>query len=166
MHKYELMLLLPPDLGEKGTENAIGTVKELLDSFGGEIFHEDVWGVRDLAYTIKKHDQGYYIVWNLDFPGKHVSELEQALNINPEVLRYLLVKTPPNYEIKTLDQYLEEAKKAQEEAEKEKEESNARPAKTRKPAAKKAEKTAPKKESKEEVDAKLKSIIDDPDISL
>ena len=53
--KYEIMVLLLPDLGEKATEDALNEVRNLLKEHDGEIYHEDIWGVRDLAYTIKKN---------------------------------------------------------------------------------------------------------------
>lgn len=190
MNNYEIMLMLFPDMGEKATNETIHEIKDVIGSFHGEIFHEDVWGIRDLAFTIKKQDQGYYIVWNLKLPGEAISELEKILNIHQAVMRYLVTKTPVNYEMKTLEQYdaereeaEKEAKKKREEAEKEK--SAPRPeVKVEKPKPrieaavkstpkaepKKAEAApkAPKEEAKnlEDVDAKLKSIIDDPDISL
>lgn len=162
------MLMLYPDLGEKGTTETLDEIKGLLDSFGASIFHEDVLGVRDLAYRIKRQDQAYYIVWNMDLPGEHVSELEKALNINQGVIRYLLMKTPVNYEVVSLNKYEEEAKK--ERAEQEEKKAEKKKKRSAKPAPKPKAKPAPakpkKEESPEEVDAKLESIIDDPDISL
>lgn len=157
MQQYELMLMLLPDLGEKALSNSISEIKDLLNNFGGKIFQEDVWGVKDLAYRIKKQDQGYYLVWNLELPGSAVSELEKNLNINQSVLRYLLLKTPKHYTFKTLAQYEEEAEQAALEAAKETSEKSQEEAP--KPSAKKTK-------SKEDTSDKLASIIDDPDISL
>lgn len=190
------MLMLFPDLGEKATQETLHEIKEVISSFDGKIFHEDVWGIRDLAYTIKKQDQGYYVVWNLDFPGEKISEFEKMLNIHQAVMRYLVTKTAPNHQIKTLKEYElekeaaeQEAKEKAAEAEKEKSKRHPAPAERPKPAARPVKKAEPvaeepkvvKEEKKadapkpkekpeaknlEDVDAKLKSIIDDPDISL
>lgn len=156
MVNYEMMLMLYPDLGEKGTKTALKEITELLASFDGKITEEDVWGVRDLAYTIKKQDQGYYLVWLLQMPGKHISEFEKALNINPQVMRYLITKTPVNYELVSVDTYEAAAEAEREKAQAEKEEKAVKKAKPR-----------PKKTvKKSEVKSKLDSIIDDPDLSL
>ncbi len=193
--------MLFPDLGEKATQETLHEIKEVISSFDGKIFHEDVWGIRELAYTIRKQDEAYYIVWNMDFPGEKISEFEKMLNIHQAVMRYMMTKTAASHQIKTLKEYElekeaaeQEAKEKAEEAEKEKNKRHpapterpkpkpmeARPVKKAEPVKeeakeeKKAEKEEPKAttpkakpEAKnlEDVDAKLKSIIDDPDISL
>lgn len=112
---YELMLIFFPDLGEAGIKKEFGEISEHLSSNSGKIFHEDVWGNRDLAYKIKKQTQGYYIVINFSYPPEKVAELEKGLNINPAVVRYLIIKTPLNYSIKTLQEYqVEDEQMAQE----------------------------------------------------
>lgn len=189
MTKYELMFILLPDLGEKKCTEEINEVKNLITSAGGEIFHEDVWGIRDLAYRIKKQDQGYYVVLNFSMDGQAISEIGHNMNINQAVMRYMFTTTPINYNMITLEQYEEAAAAEEVEKEREKAEKEEKESAKRKPAPKPAPKPEPKKmvpveekakpkaevkeeapkkvESKiEDVDAKLKSIIDDPDISL
>lgn len=195
VEKYELMTIFFTDLGESGIKKELDEIKEHLTSNSGEIFHEDIWGMRDLAYTIKKQTEGFYVVLNFTYPTEKISELEKSLNINPAVIRYLIVKTPINYTVKTLAEYdAEEEKMAKEEEAKKAEKEEKRspmPAKKvmkptkEEPKAPKVEKVEPKKEEKEveeekpakkakketkssldEFDQKLKSIIDDPDITL
>ena len=101
----------------------VAEIKNIITSDAGEIYHEDVWGIREFAYTIKKHDEGFYIVLNFKVEGNKIHELEKELNLNQKVIRYLISKTPKHYEIKTLEDY--QAIAAKEAAEKEKEE-NAR----------------------------------------
>ncbi|MBL4694385.1 30S ribosomal protein S6 [Candidatus Gracilibacteria bacterium] len=186
---YEIMVMLLPDLGDGGSEKELNEVRELITSGGGKIIQEDIWGVRELAYRIKKQDRGFYAVINFEMDPSKVKAFDKPLNINQAVLRYMVTKTPKHYEFRTMEQYeAESAANAAEEAAKkeEKEKSKSRPAK--KPEAKpkkvekkpevakeepkvepKEEKKAPAKVSKakeEEADEKLKSIIDDPDISL
>ena len=84
--KYELMLIIPPDLGEEGSKKELDEVRKLISSNGGEIYHEDLWGTRDLAQRIKNHDQGYYAVFNLTLDPTKVSEIEGVLNISQPVL--------------------------------------------------------------------------------
>lgn len=202
---YELMLILPPSFTEAETEEELNTVKELIKELGGNIFSEDIWGIRELAYVIKQNNKGYYAVYYITFEdNEKVKELEKALTIQNGILRSLILKISKHHVIKTHDQYAEEAaieeaeeEKIKEEKEKEKEQRNPRrperkpyvkPA-TEKVAEKAPEKRAPKKEIESEkaaekevkapkkadsdamvqlsaVDQKLKSLIDDPDISL
>jgi small subunit ribosomal protein S6 len=204
--KYELMLILQPDLGEEKTATVLKEVKELILEGEGKISHEDLWGIRDLAYTIKRQRQGFYVVLNFTANPKSVKEMEKQLNLNQAILRYLVQKTPKHHEVKTLAEYEEIAKaeelKAKEEAKAKTEKQErgdvrgrkfVKPEKTKVEAAKPAkkeekkiekpvkkvkkeeeieekveEKPAKKKQAAtlEDVDAKLKSIIDDPDITL
>jgi len=203
--KYEIMIIFPPNLGEGDINQEIDELKKQISSVNGKVYHEDNWGLRDLAFVIKHKDQGYYYVINIDLeePEK-INEIRRSLTLNQNVLRFLIVKVEKNYEIKTLEQYaLEEAKEAElKEAEK-KEEKDKQMERTnrvvRKPVRKeyekkeesvkeketvlepevKAEKPSREKssdsdkfsnkESKsklDEVDDKLKSLINDPDINL
>lgn len=192
--KYELMIIFLPDLGEEGMKKELDEIRDLIKELKGDIFHEDIWGVRDFAYTIKKQDRGYYVVFNLNLGPDKLKTLEETFNLNQKLLRFLLVKTPKEHEIKTLAEYLEaDEKDKAEEAKKKKEEEDKknRPAPKRKPVKKEEKevevkkveepkeekeeqpeievKKQSKKEEKErleEVDEKLKNIINDPDISL
>ena len=181
LNSYEMMLILAPDLGETGEATALAFVRDLIDSNGGNIYHEDIWGIRDLAYTIKKYDRGFYAVLNFHFAGTKLGIFDQPMSLNKDIMRYMIIKTEADYEIKTLEDYKEEArleKEEQDRIEAEKEAKKIQPKKTvakkvapKKEEAPKAEKTeveAPKKEvkKKSEVDEKLKSIIEDPNISL
>lgn len=208
--KYEIMLILLPDLGEEKTKTELDEVRSIISENGGEIFHEDLWGVREFAYKIKKLDEGYYAVFNFSIePGK-LKKLDKPLVLNQSVLRYMIIKTPGSHEIITLEEYEEKAAKEKAEEDKKKEEKEkgkSAPRPKPKPKAKpkvekkiepkeepkeeeEPEKEAPKEEPKEEepekeepkeepkeeekkpvaklddVDERLRSIIDDPDISL
>ncbi len=197
---YELMLILSPNLSEAETQDELNSVKQLISELGGEIFSEDIWGIRELAYSIKQCDKGYYAVYYINFEvNEKVKELERALTIQNTVLRSLILKISKHHVIKTHDEYSKEAeieeaeeKKIKEEKEKEnqKRQSGARRPERRterKPLEKDAPKKTVRKEVKEEtveekpkakkvetdskktlseVDKKLKSLIDDPDISL
>ena len=155
---YEIMLLLAPNLAEKDLEKNLDEVKEIINSNGGEIVNEDIWGIRDLAYRIKKHDTGFYAVYNFNLPPEKIREFNPILNINHDVLKYLISKTPKFYEFKTRDQYEAEAeaeKKELEEAEKEKEkEKERKKSATPTPKAKKDEDKGLKEIPKEEVEKK------------
>lgn len=194
--KYELMLIFLPDLGEEVINKEIEELNTHISTDGGGIFHRDIWGLRTFTYRIRKHDEGFYVVLNFTLPPGNIAELEKSLTINPSVIRHLIVKTPLNYTIKTLSEYQalakeeelreQEAKKAEQEQKGLKmqktktakivtEEKKKAPVKKiekivdikeEKVEVKKAVKKAPEKSRLEEVDQKLKNIIDDPDISL
>lgn len=103
--KYELMLILKPDLSQDDIDKQLKEIKGLIKDSTGEIYHEDLWDVRDLAFTIKKYDKGYYVIYyfTLSDPQK-IAEMEEELFLNNVVLRHLVVKSPKHYEIKKLSE--------------------------------------------------------------
>ncbi|MBP7058572.1 30S ribosomal protein S6 [Candidatus Gracilibacteria bacterium] len=173
--KYELMVIINPDVGENGAKARLNEIKKMIVADDGQIFFEDVWGLRDMAYRIKKHDRGFYAVLDFVIDPEKIHEMNATLRIEPELIRHMIVNLPFTYEPKSFAVVEEEVRPA---PAKKVEEAPSRP---RKPAPKiekesaPAEKAAPaKKEEKEEVksasleevDAKLKSIIDNPDINF
>ena len=144
-----------------------------------------IGGLKDLAYVIGKHDRGYYHVmnFNMDPQEGDLKEIETTFRLENEIVRHIIVKIPGNIETKTLATLEAEAaeEKAAWEAEKEKSETQkavkrVTAKKETKPEVKEKAKEAPKKEAKkedkaeakstEDVDAKLKSIIDNPDLNF
>lgn len=204
LSKYEIMIILPPDLGEEASNKELDEVRSVITENGGDIFHEDIWGVREMSYKMKKQNEGFYAVFNFNLDPSKVRKLEKPLGLNQNIIRFIVIKTPENYNIRTLEEYEEEA--AKEKAEKEaKKKDSERKTERPKPKPKKVEpKVEPKEEPKEEepkkevekeeepqkeevkeepkeeekkeekkpaaklddVDERLRSIIDDPDISL
>ena len=175
LKSYEMMFILMANLGEQKTQEALDEVKELITSSGGSITHEDIWGTRELAYTIKKQDHGFYVVLNLDVDPSKIITFNKPLNLNQSIIRYMFMKTPKNYVFTTKDEFETLAEKDEEEQKKKKEESAKK--KIVKKSVEKAKKAVKEEEKKEEkvekvvtktaeVDEKLKDIINDPDISL
>ncbi len=209
MQKYELMFILPPDLGEEGTAKTVKEIHKIIEEEKGEVVEEDLWGIRDFEYRIKKEEEGFYGVLIFSSETVKIAEIEKALKLHQKVLRFLISKLSENYELKKYSEYLKEWEledKKEEEEKKEKEEKKREKRKpmkkvsaaaTKAPAATAVKKETPKKAEKEEpiaeketaevnkeeqkaekpaktekaeektdMDDKLKSIIDDPDISL
>lgn len=170
--KYELMLILQPDLGEDVTQKELDEIRGMITHAGGEIFHEDIWGVQEMSYTIKKQTSGYYIVFNTTLNPSMIKELENTLNIHQPVLRYLLVHTPGHYQIKTFKEYQADAEVLAKQAQEEKDEKKAA-MKRRKSSPKKEEavKEAPvkkeepvKKEKVEKVEKEEKVVVEEEEV--
>ena len=176
--KYELMVIIRPDLGTDAINARLGEIRKLLAAkkggMTGEIFFEDIWGMRDLAYHIKKNNRGFYAVFDFLHDPTYIRELDTNLTLEPEILRHMIVKLPFAYTPKSFIAVEEEEPKAEEKKE-------ARPVrrkvtvKREEPAEKAAEtlkeekveeKPKKKETTLEDVDAKLKSIIENPDINF
>jgi small subunit ribosomal protein S6 len=178
--KYELMVIINPDIGENAAKTRLNEIKKLITSEDGEIFFEDVWGLRDMAYPIKRHRQGYYVVLDFIVDPQKLKEMDHTLRIDPEVVRHMITVLPLAYQPKSFAVIEEEVvvkpekkvekpryesrpprKEKMEEAPVKKVEAEEAPAKEAKAPAKEEKNT-----SLEDVDAKLRSIIDNPDINF
>lgn len=177
MNNYELMVVIKPDIGIDEIEKHLNDTKELITSHKGDVNFEDHWGTRDIAYKIKKYDRGFYAVLNFSADGGLVRELDSTLRLNNDVLRHLILNLPEGYKAKSYKQFEAEAEaadaeKAALEAAKTDVSKPSAP-KTAKPVTMKKEEKTPEPKAKEEekssledVDAKLKSIIDNPDLNF
>lgn len=90
--KYELMVIIKPLLPEDIKSKVLKKVEKLVKKASGKILKTDVWGKRHLAYEIKSHEEGYYVVMNLELDQEKVKEFETDLKLQNDVLRYLLLR--------------------------------------------------------------------------
>ena len=91
MEQYELAVLYHPDL-EIDLEKAEAQVTKLVKEAGGSVTATDNWGKRKLAYRIAGHEHAVYVFYTLELPGSGVKQLNDALNITDEVVRFLITK--------------------------------------------------------------------------
>jgi small subunit ribosomal protein S6 len=87
MRRYELMVILDPDLDERTIAPSLEQFLSVIRSGGGTVDKVDVWGKRRLAYEIRKKPDGFYAVVELAAEPAVVAELDRQLNLNESVLR-------------------------------------------------------------------------------
>jgi small subunit ribosomal protein S6 len=92
MRRYELMLVLRPDVADDRSQAVIDRTTRQIVTSGGQIVKVAPWGRRRLAYPIDRHREGSYHIVLFDAPGEAVSELERGLLITEEVLRHLVTR--------------------------------------------------------------------------
>ena len=93
MNRYEMIYIIDADLEETARKELIEKVSALITANGGEIEKVDeTWGKRRLAYAIDYKTEGWYVLVNFNAPAELPRELERNLQINENVLRYLVVK--------------------------------------------------------------------------
>lgn len=90
--KYELMVILKPLLPEDIRTGVTNKIEALIKKAKGKVDSQDVWGKRHLAYPIKKHEEGYYIVYKLSLDPDFVVEFQKELKLLSDILRSLLSK--------------------------------------------------------------------------
>lgn len=91
MRHYETTILRP-GLGETGFTEVMERTCAIVTADGGSIIDLDRWGLRKLAYPIKKESQGYYFCLNCAATQAAVLEMERIFRIDDRVLRYLTIK--------------------------------------------------------------------------
>ncbi len=93
MNRYEMIYIIDTGLEETARKELIEKVSGLITANGGEIEKVDeTWGKRRLAYAIDYKTEGWYVLVNFKAPAELPRELERNLQINENVLRYLVVK--------------------------------------------------------------------------
>ena len=101
MREYELVVVLNPALGQDDATAHWERIKRGIADRGGELFHEEHWGMRRLAYPIRrpgqKYIEGNYYLARFRGDARRVHELETQLRLVEEVLRFLVVRyeAPP-----------------------------------------------------------------------
>jgi len=89
---YEMMVIVKPLLPDEIRKVVHESIVNLCKELGGEVRDVDVWGKRYLAYKIKSHEEGYYLVYMLSLPPESLGELKKRMDLKQEALRYLLVR--------------------------------------------------------------------------
>ena len=93
MRRYETIFIAKPNATEDDIEAIAAKTTSIIEGDGGIIFRINKWGLRKLAYLIKKENQGYYVY--IDYTGipASVAEIERVYRIDDRILKYMTVKT-------------------------------------------------------------------------
>jgi small subunit ribosomal protein S6 len=92
MPLYEHTIIARPDLTAQQAQGLAEQFGTVIAEQGGQVAKTEYWGLRSLAYRVKKNRKGHYIHLNIDAPSAAVTELERQQRINEDVLRYLTVR--------------------------------------------------------------------------
>ena len=92
MANYESVLIARQDLGASQINTLVSDFSEVIKKEGGEVVKVDNWGLKNLAYRIKKNRKGYYVLLNIVAPAQAISEFERRVRLNEDVIRYMTVK--------------------------------------------------------------------------
>jgi small subunit ribosomal protein S6 len=92
MRRYELMLVLRPDVADDRAQAVIDRTTRQIVAGGGSILKVAPWGRRRLAYQIDRYREGSYHIILFEAPGDALAELERTLLITEEVLRHLVTR--------------------------------------------------------------------------
>lgn len=91
MRNYEILIILDPEISEEDKEKRIEGIKNIIEN-NGEVLNITKWGIRALAFEIKRKDKGYYILIEFNSPEKLLMELDRELKLSKEVIRHCIVR--------------------------------------------------------------------------
>ena len=92
MPYYESVFIARPDISSAQNEALTDSFKTIISENGGSVTKTEYWGLKTLAYRIKKNRKGHYSLMNLDAPPAAISELERNMRISEDVLRYMTLR--------------------------------------------------------------------------
>jgi small subunit ribosomal protein S6 len=94
MVNYELVLVLPGNTEQSAPSTLRANLKKILATVKAKLLKEEDWGVKKMAYPIKKTNLGQYLFWQIAIDSDKIKELHRLLNFETKLLRYMLLKIP------------------------------------------------------------------------
>ncbi len=92
MPLYEHVFLARQDLSQSQVDALAATASEIVESNGGKVTKTETWGLKSLAYKIKRNRKAHFVLMNVEAPAGVVAELERQTQINEDVIRYMTVR--------------------------------------------------------------------------
>ena len=92
MALYEHVFLARQDLAQAQVDALAETATKIIEDNQGRVTKTETWGLRGLAYRIKKNRKAHYVMLEIDAPGNVIAELERQTQINEDIIRYMTVR--------------------------------------------------------------------------
>ena len=92
MALYESVIIARQDIAAAAVETLSDELTKIIEENGGSVVKCEQWGLRNLAYRIKKNRKGHYILLNIDAPSDALTEYERRMRINEDILRYFSIR--------------------------------------------------------------------------
>jgi small subunit ribosomal protein S6 len=89
---YEIMFIVRPDVEEADLDKLIEGFSGNVTSGGGEVKSVEKMGRRRLAYTVRKFNDGFYVLLNVAAPGSLIGEIERRLRVSEPVIKFITVR--------------------------------------------------------------------------
>jgi small subunit ribosomal protein S6 len=93
MRKYEVMFIVRPDVVDEDLDKLIANLETYVVNGGGTVAHVEKMGKRRLAYVVRKFQDGFYVLFQLDAPGTVIKEFERRLRVTEQVIKFITVRT-------------------------------------------------------------------------
>ena len=101
MNKFEVVLILNPDLATNSINTEIDNFKKKLESYSAKVVNEEDWGLRELSYSINKFKKAFYRFFQVETPASIVKNISEELNQSENLIRYIFIKVNDHQELPT-----------------------------------------------------------------
>ena len=98
MPMYEHVFLARQDLSQAQVDALAATATQIVEAGEGKVTKTESWGLKNLAYKIKRNRKAHYVMLNIEAPPGVVAELERQTSINEDVIRYMTVRVDEHEE--------------------------------------------------------------------
>lgn len=102
MALYEHMFLARQDIAPQQIDELLNVYKGVIEAHGGKVGRVENWGLRPLAYRIRKNRKAYYVLVNIDAPAAAIAEVERQMRINEDILRYMTIRVEKHEKEKSI----------------------------------------------------------------
>ncbi|MBO6503519.1 MAG: 30S ribosomal protein S6 [Kordiimonadaceae bacterium] len=92
MALYEHVFIARQDVSNTQVESITADFSKIIEENGGKVAKNEYWGLKTLAYRIKKNRKGHYVLLNVDAPHAAVAEMERQARLNEDILRFMTVR--------------------------------------------------------------------------
>jgi small subunit ribosomal protein S6 len=92
MPLYECVLIARNDVTQQQVDGIADGIAGQLEADGGAVKKREYWGLRGLAYRIKKNRKGHYVLLGLDANPAFITEMERQLRLNEDILRFMTIR--------------------------------------------------------------------------
>jgi small subunit ribosomal protein S6 len=108
MPLYEHVFLARQDISQTQVEGLAKEYAQAIEEGGGKVAKTEYWGLKTLAFKIKKNRKAHYSLMNIDAPPSAVAEMERRMGLSPDVIRFLTVRveeheTEPSIQMRKSD---------------------------------------------------------------
>ena len=91
MRLYECVIIARQDVSTGQVDELVNEFCSVIENDGGSIRKREYWGLRSLAYRIKKNRKGHYILLNIETEPKTLNEFERIMGLNEDILRFMTI---------------------------------------------------------------------------
>ena len=92
MALYEHIFLARQDLSQAQVDALAAAATEIVESKAGKVTKTETWGLKSLAYKIKRNRKAHFVLLNIDAPAGTVAELERQTGLNEDIIRFLTIR--------------------------------------------------------------------------